>query len=450
MWDHSFDYRQALIDARNNPEQVKYELDSYDYYLQEELDQCPIPNFHLNKKIHGVYPITGEKFKYFKKVTESLYSILNKVIAERHRALNAGEDTFEFGEFERELIKVKPKSGELMRHVRFDAIYSPSYKSLKILECNPENPGGIWDNDFAVSCMARNGTKLYKNIFAPDGDYSKIRHHKQKDKLLNSIVSGHEKMHGKPPKTIAVGLFPEDKEDFVAHCDVLFFKSRGYESFVVNPCELKYRDGKVFSGERQIDVLLRGFLMMEVKEHTHELDDLSRAYINNDFCVIPPFSDALGNSKALMAEIPTKYAHVLTKTELKLVSEVFPNADVITPENYERIMTSLINKVIKPGEGFGGFGVIVGREAIDQAVPSLEHIEKDEWIVQEYYPHENIKCPYYADGKVTIETVNIVLGNLAILGEYTGTLVRGSLTNIINTHQGAEILTPFDLDYRIA
>ena len=110
-------------------------------------------------------------------------------------------------------------------------------------------------------------------------------------------------------------------------------------------------------------------------------------------------------------------------------------------------MASLVNKVIKPGEGFGGFGIIVGRESFDEPIPDLEHIQKDEWIVQEYFPHENIKCPYYSDGNVTIETVNIVLGNLAILGEYAGTLVRGSLSNVINTHQGAEILTPFDADY---
>ena len=80
-------------------------------------------------------------------------------------------------------------------------------------------------------------------------------------------------------------------------------------------------------------------------------------------------------------------------------------------------------------------------------MPSKEEIKRRPYIAQAYFPHETIKCPYFQNGQVSIETVNIVLGLLVIMGQYTGTLVRGSLTNVINTHQGAEILTSFDPDY---
>lgn len=445
-----FNYRQALIDALRYPGQVKYEIESYDYYFQQELDQTPVPNFHLNKKIHGVYPIFGEKYEYFKNTSEALYTLFEKLTKERHKEINAGTDNFGFTEFERELIKVTPKSGKLIRHIRLDAIYSPSYNNLKILECNPENPGGIWDNDFAVSCMARNMTKLYQGVFAPDGDFSTIKHHKQKEQLLHSIVDAHQTMHGRPPKTIAIGLFPEDDASFIAHCEANYFRACGYDSLIVNPAELHYRDNKVYAGDTQIDVLFRGFLMEEVRRHTHEVDHMAEAYINNDLCVVPPFSDALINSKTLMAEVRTRYKHLLTKKEEKLIDALFPEAEVVTPDNYDRIMANLMNLVVKAGEGYGGFGVIVGRQSLDKELPGKDEIARVPYVAQAYFPHETIKAPYFNNGNVSVETVNVVLGNLVILGKYTGTLVRGSLSDVINTHQGAEILTSFDPDYRTA
>ena len=351
-----FNYREALVNALRYPGQVKYELDSYNYYFQQELDQTPIPNFQLNKKIHGVYPVFGEKYKYFKTTGEALYKIFEKVAEERHKELTKGTDNFGFNEFEQRLIKVKPKSGKLLRHIRLDVIYSPSYKNLKVLECNPENPGGIWDNDFAVSCMARNMSKLYQGVFAPDGDFSKVNFNKQKDRLIFSIVDAHKNMFGHAPTTIAVGLFPEDDAHFIAHCQANFFRSQGFNSLVVNPAELRYHNGKVYAADNTpIDVIFRGFLMEETRKHVHEIGALAEAYINQDICVVPPFSDALANSKTLMAEIPTRYKHLLTKTELKLIEEVFPQAVVVTEENYDEIVADVMDKVVKCGEGYGGF-----------------------------------------------------------------------------------------------
>ncbi|KAA3604207.1 MAG: hypothetical protein DWQ06_04980 [Calditrichaeota bacterium] len=445
-----FNERQALINAKNNPWQVKYELDSYNYYFQQEMEESGKEPFQLDKHIHGVYPVLGEKFEYFKKTSQMLFKIYEKVIAERHRALCAGEDDFGFSEFQQRLAKVKPNSGKLIRHMRLDAIYSPSHGTLQILENNPENPGGIWDNDFAVSCMQRNMSKIYSDLFAPNGDFSKINADKQKERCLNSIVSAYETQFGKKPKTIAVGIFPEDYEDFIAYTQANYFRKNGYNAIVCDPCKLRYVDGKVYFEDTQVDVVFRGCLMSEIEDHSHELEDFAAAYENQDLCVVPPLCDALGNSKALLAEIPTKYAKLLNASEKKLLREVFPQTTLITEENYDEIMSDLMNTVIKCSEGYGGFGVIVGRESFDKELPTLEEIKATPWVAQKYYPHETIKCPYYhSDGSVTIETVNIVLGNLVIMGEYSGTLVRGSLTNVINTHQGAEILTSFDQGYII-
>ncbi|MCC7429396.1 glutathionylspermidine synthase family protein [bacterium] len=444
-----FDFRQALINAKNHPAQVRYEIDSYNYYLQQELQESGVTPFPLTKHIHGFYQVTGEKYDYFKSTSETLFKIFEKVVAQRHKDLNDGKDTFDFSEFQRRLIKVTPKSGRLIRHVRLDVIYSPSYKNLRVLECNPENPGGIWDNDFAVSCMARNQTKLYKELFTQNDDWSKINWHKQKQKCLHSIVDAYETQFGCKPKTIGVGVFAEDHEDFIAFVQANYFRKQGYNAVVVDPVKLQYRDGKVYDENgTQIDVIFRGFLMSEIAKHDpKELEALASAYENQDLCVVPPFSDALGNSKALIAEIPTKYKNLLTKKELTLLSEVFPNTMLLTDENYDEVMANLMDKVIKCSEGYGGYGVIVGRESMGKQLPTREEIRAIPWVVQDYYPHETIKCPYYKDGNVSIETVNIVLGNLIILGEYAGTLVRGSLTNVINTHQGAEILTNIDDDY---
>ncbi|OQY28907.1 MAG: hypothetical protein B6244_05735 [Candidatus Cloacimonetes bacterium 4572_55] len=442
-----FNYRQALVEALKYPGQVKYEIDSYDYYFQEELNQTVVPNFHINKKIHGVYPVFGEKFRYFKQTSEALYRIFEKVAEERHKEINEGLDTFDFLEFEQRLIKHTPKSGKLIRHIRLDVIYSPSYKNLKVLECNPENPGGIWDNDFAVNCMTRNRTRLYEGIFAANGDFGKIKHHKQKERLINSLIHAYRDMFGEDPKTIAIGLFPEDDSAFIAHCEANYFRSLGFESLVVNPAEFRYENGKVYVGDKKIDVLFRGFLMEEIRQHIPRLEAMASAYENDDICIVPPFSDALISSKTLMAEIPTRYSHLLTEEEKELIEDIFPEAVVVTPENYDEIMNNVMDKVVKAGEGYGGFGVIVGRQSYDKKLPDLEEIQKRPYISQKYYPHETIKCPYIDNGNVSIETVNVVLGNLVILGEYTGTLVRGSLSDVINTHQGAEILTSIDEDH---
>ncbi|RMH72874.1 MAG: hypothetical protein D6675_03775 [Gemmatimonadetes bacterium] len=445
-----FNYHEAMRRALAYPGQVKYELDSYDYYFQQELDQTPIPNFHLNKKIHAVYPVFDEKYTLFKRFSEGLFRIFEKVAEERFQEITAGKDDFGFSEFEQRLVKVRPRSGRLIRHLRFDAIYSPSYEKIVILECNPENPGGMWDNDFAVSCMARNMSKLYQGIFAPDGDWSKINYNKQKDMLINSIVDAHQTMFGKPPVTIAIGLFPEDDGHFIAHCQALYMRQKGFNAIVVNPAELRYHEGKVYAPDNTpIDVLFRGFLIFEANNHAHELDQFLAAYENQDLCVVPPMSDALVNSKTLIAEIPTRYRHLLTDEEYALTQEFFPETHVLTPDNYDRFMSDLMNWVIKPGEGYGGFGVLVGRESFDKELPSKADVANGHWVAQRYYPHETIKAPYYhyENGTVSIETINVVIGTLCILGKYTGTLVRGALGNVINTHQGAEILTPFDPDY---
>ncbi|OQY46880.1 MAG: hypothetical protein B6242_06580 [Anaerolineaceae bacterium 4572_78] len=308
-----------MLSAVQNPSQVKYELDSYNYYFQQELDATPFPNFPIAKKIHAVYPIFGKKYDLFKRTSEGLHRIFEKVCEERHRELNAGEDTFHFTEIEQRLARVHPKNMPLIRHLRFDAIYSPSHHDLKILECNPENPGGLWDNDFAVSCMARNMSKLYQGIFAPDGDFSKINHRKQHEHALHSIVSAHEAMYGYPPVTIAIGVFPDDDGYFVGECQANYFRSQGYNVVMVDPCELRYWEGKVYAPDNTpVDVLFRSFVLSETRDYAHGLEYFCRAYENHDLCVVPPMSDSLVTSKTLIAEIPTRYRHLLTEEDIRM------------------------------------------------------------------------------------------------------------------------------------
>lgn len=408
----------------------------------------------------GTYPITLSPLFLKKKslnliaeVGETLDRVVDKVV-DLYFQDEYVRSYFPYPELPQEWLDWDPgykKPTVLNRH---DALYDG--KNLKFIEFNTDNPGGRGRTDILEGIYREN--PMYKNLIS---EYGKPFEGKVLKKSLEAMISCYKEYGGnKSNPRIAIVSFKKYLEGSDNEIVRDYFIENGYEANFIDAREFEYRNGGLYSGNVQFDILNLALRFTFFKRYPSEMKDFLNAIKDKAVCCINPLRAIIGSHKELLSFITNeRNHHYFTDEEVNCIKSYVlwtRKMDEVITISKEGIDVSLeeyvLRKqdelVLKPTDAAGGYGVKIGkntskdewRDAVEEAMGCPW------WIVQEAMPVPEIELPSIKNNKVVLEKKFINLNPYVFKGQYAGMLGRVSESTVVNVCAGGGIIPIFELN----
>lgn len=328
-------------------------------------------------------------------------------------------------------------------------------KNLKYIEFNTDNPGGKGWVDYLCDLFAK--TPLYQDI------------------VSNVIVPKFEVLRGIHSATISAynswgkGSLEKARAAVVTfrnmgtHGDEQivrdFFIENGIETNIIDPRDVEYRDGSIYSNGIRFDILLRSVKARYFLNYPREMVDFHKGVLSQAACMVNSWRALLGAEKSVISFLSNPMNHhYFTQEEVKVIKDhvpwtrMFDETVVLSPLGEEVSLKSYLLRhkddlVIKPSAGAGGEGVMVGRTTDSIAWKDTidEHMGSSNWVAQEYVEIPQIKMPVIQKNKIVIEQKFVNLSPYVIGGNFVGILGRVSDKDVINVSAGGGMIPVFYL-----
>jgi len=408
----------------------------------------------------GTYPITlaplflkKNSLELIATVGEQLDKIVDKVI-NLYFEDEYVREYFPYTDIPKEWINFDPgykKPTILNRH---DSLFDG--KNLKFIEFNTDNPGGRGRTDILESIYREH--PIYKELIQ---GYGKPWEGKVLRKSLEAMLSCYKEYGGKKERPrIGIVSFKRYLEGSDNEIVRDYFIENGYESNFVDARELEYKNGGLYSGNVQFDILNIALRFTFFKRFPSEMKDFLNAIKDKAICSINPFRAIIGAHKELLSFITNqRNEHYFTEEEIKCIRNyvlwtrkmdevitISKEGNDISLEEY--VIRKKDELVLKPTDQAGGYGVKIGKNTDKAEWKELveEVIGCPWWIVQEAMPVPEIELPVIKENKIVLEKKFINLNPYIFKGEYVGMLGRVSDTTIVNVCAGGGIIPVFELN----
>lgn len=408
----------------------------------------------------GTYPITlsplflkKKSLNLIAKVGETLDRVVDRVV-DLYFQDEYVRSYFPYPELPKEWIDWHPgykKPTVLNRH---DALFDG--KNLKFIEFNTDNPGGRGRTDILEGIYREN--PMYKNIIK---EYGRPFEGKILKKSLDAMLSCYKEYGGTKSKPrIAIVSFKRYLEGSDNEIVRDYFIENGYESNFIDAREFEYRNGGLYSGNVQFDILNLALRFTFFKRYPSEMKDFLKAIGDKAVCCINPLRAIIGAHKELLSFITNeRNHHYFTEEEVECIKSYvlwtrkMDETITISKEGIDISLEEYVIRkqdelVLKPTDAAGGYGVKIGkttdkaewRDAVESAIGCPW------WIVQEAMPVPEIELPSIRDNKVVLEKKFINLNPYIFNGDYAGMLGRVSESTVVNVCAGGGIIPIFELN----
>lgn len=250
--------------------------------------------------------------------------------------------------------------------------------------------------------------------------------------------------HGRNP-VVAVIDAPSSYSATEPHLKAIAtgLRRQGVEAFACATTDVRDTGGTLLAAGRPFSVVYRFFTLNEMTEsvaasaHAAELFAALQAH---DVPVFSPLSGVLYSNKTVLALLHTEQLRAtLTGAEAAAIDDVLPWTRTLTGEVVGHAQRHQETLVIKPADGLGGQGVVLGNRVSPQEwEAALRTGIAEEHVLQELVapPAEQFATP---DGAGTEPWVPL-WGSFLIGREYAGTCVRAarpSDSGVISLSHGA-------------
>jgi len=309
--------------------------------------------------------ITVQHLGHFSRVCRLLASSLRKLTGGQVKGPHWIEDA-ELSAAAARLIKIDPGFDRLGVTVRLDAFETSS--SLSFIELNAEAPAGIAYHDVLSEMFE--GLDVVQRLRA---DGVRLRPQRVVGFLLQALLTtwkdwaGHR---GKPRIAIVDWRENPTMNEFVLLADA--FSRRGYKTVVADPRDLSFRHGRLWAGNKPIDLVYRRLLFADCLARPEEVAPLVEAVTQRAVCMVNPFRAAMFHRKRIWADItaPEFLSGLLPEEEEAVRSHIpwtrrlrdgkstGPEGEPIDLVAWVRGQRSRL--VIKPDHQYGGQGVRLG------------------------------------------------------------------------------------------
>lgn len=232
------------------------------------------------------------------------------------------------------------------------------------------------------------------------------------------------------------------------------YRDHGWAAACVDPRELSWDGERLLARGRPVDAVFRDALD-ELLTGPSGVGGaaLLEAVRADAVVVMNPFAAALADDKALLeplstpARWPEDMAEVLARHVpwTRVVHERLVDWEGETVELVPFIRAHREQLVLKPVDGYGGFGIVVGPFATgpewDEAIDTALRVPR-RYVVQRYHPLPRQRVSLF-EGGLARPVDGWVVHSLWFHPELVGAFLRASAHPVVNVHQGGGLAPVF-------
>ena len=240
---------------------------------------------------------TPDQFQYLKQETETLL----KAFAKAHKAAMVDaklREQFFLRPWEEEMMQLHPPEQTPWSTSRLDSFFSIDHGTLQFVEYNAETPAGMgYEDVLAEAFLELPVMKKFQEKFSTRP--LTLRHH-----LFDALLQTYEQWLGREPDhkpSIAIADWDDVPTKNEHHLLKEWFEAHGSPSVLANPKDLEYRNGKLWAGNFQIDLIYKRVLGLELYEELGPDNAVFQALRDRAVCISNSFQALLLYKKCSLA-----------------------------------------------------------------------------------------------------------------------------------------------------
>ena len=388
--------------------------------------------------------ISTWQYRQVNAAAEGIYGALGRL----ERALIADDDLrreLDLDPREEELALADPGFRAASPSSRLDGFIGGD-GVIRFVEYNAESPAGMAYNDELAQVFAALPVmKRFRKDF-------RLRIVPVRVRQLAAMLRAHRSRSGRAPAIAIVdwrGLPTLTEFEMFER----FFESRGIETLICAPEDLRYARGTLRARGRPVDLVYRRVLTSELLAKDGVARPLVRAYLDGAVTVVNSFRAKLLHKKMSLALLSDdRYARLYSAPQRAAIAKHIPWTRKVREAHTtygdklvdlaDFVMAHRERLVLKPNDEYGGKGVVLGW-TVEQHEweQSLLSALASSYVVQERVPVPRYPFPVLLD---RMHFLDLAIDHDPYLfwGRVSGTLARVSSSALLNVTAGAGSVVP--------
>ena len=323
---------------------------------------------------------------------------------------------------------------------RYDGVRGAD--GLRILEFNGGLPGGIVPTMSTSALLAS-----WPPFSALERDFV-VTVPDLRAAMVDALIGVWHSFGGSGDPRICF-VVPAEFHDYVAPslgALLDYITGRGLGASIADPGQLVRRDGAVHDPQGRVDVAVRVFFTSMISDLGDRLDTVVDAVRAGELCMVTSFRSGLMGHKSLFAVVTDPAFDLDLPDAIRSVARAHlpwtrivgsgtttgPDGEPIDLAKYA--IDHREHLVLKPAEGTGGAGVMLGWEQDAQAwQAALDKATEGVWILQQRVPLTSEEFPVLEDGfplRTFQDDHNPLVFNDEIGGYFVRVSEAGGITNM--------------------
>ncbi|WP_018249622.1 glutathionylspermidine synthase family protein [Orenia marismortui] len=399
------------------------------------------PAYYHGKVIPILYQplfFDNKEIKIFKELTNKLTVILNKVI-DRYLSDSDFRSYFGFSKQLEELILSDPGYSSNFPMARFDIFYFGD-QGFQFCELNADGSSGmVKTNTLEKYFLSAKAIEELKENY-------KISYCELLESWVDTLLDNYQEFNPED-KRPNIAIMDFSGYGMVAEFDYFkaLIKNRGYEVEIVDPREVEYRDNKLYYGDFKIDLIYRRAVTMDLMKHYDEIEDLIKAYLDSNVCLVGPIRSQIIHNKIIFSILhDDEKVSFLTDNERSFIKDHIPYTAIVDPKDEDMlkyISNNQENLVLKPMDLYGSEGVSIGRDlSKDEWSLKMNEINGKSYLIQEFCQVPEREMAVFEGNKLEFEDFKYTLGLFIYDQEFQGIYTRAGKDNVIASATGCVTL----------
>lgn len=240
-----------------------------------------------------------------------------------------------------------------------------------------------------------------------------------------------------------------------------YFRAEGYQTELVPPEQLEYRNGVLRAGGFDIDLIYRRVSVMEFLLRFNLSHPLLQAYRDRRVCVVNSFRSELSHKKAMFALLTED--HLTAKfppNERKAIKEHLPWTRVVKAgkATYQNQIVDLLEfvkenrekLVLRPNDEYSDLHSFVGFEHDEGSwARAIREAQRAPYVVQEHVKPTRTVFPLMSYGHLEFKEMQVDVQPQAFLGKVEGCSSYVSAAGVGNYSPSSGIAPTFIIDAKV-
>ncbi len=391
------------------------------------------------------YFLSAKQEKFLKENIELMNQVLEKVIHVYFQNKEVKELLCPSKDAEK-IIAIDPGYETQIQIARYDCFCEGS--NLKFIEMNTDAPAGMGYADLLENILFK--TPHLAEYF----EEFHFRRELRAKKLLEALLKAYGQFKGGGSKHPRIAIMDWRTVKTKSEFEVLkaFFEEQGYPTCVVDPRDLKLKQGKLFYDDFQIDLIYRRSIAYELIERQDEVKDFLKAYKTQAVCVVNPLRTCLvANNRVLSLLTNPKYDSFFTEEENKLKLERIPwtrkmyDAERFYGSKNVYLIDFLKDEretlVLKPSKDSEIKDVVIGADAVEDVWnKTIDRALKNNWVMQEMLRAPQQSVPILMNERIEFVLKKVSINPFTFNGKYSPGLARLSDENSLKISKGGGLI----------